>query len=217
MRTSGTAWLAGKRYMNVSSNSALGLLTASSGTSGAKLGQAPQASGASAGKIDPSAVLHLSSGRDGLPPSPTYSNPTSRPAQKYVTFDFYSFGDVSPHGQAAGPTRLEYNVYRPDGINIDGTTTPYTVIATGESLDGAVADKYKNMLWDVTAQRIKMYKSELKAGIPLEQIRSHLQAFDRNLPDDYKALIGVSDMSLPEKRYMMPTHDETLGGEVQRI
>lgn len=163
-----------------------------------------------------SSIVHLSSTGVRSNQS-TYANPAAGAAQKFVTFNFFSFGDTSPNGSASGPTRLEYNVYRPDGIDVEGSEFPYTVKSTGEKLDGDVAAKYRKMLWDVTSQRIQLYKTGIAANFTLEAIRKSLQNFDKMLPDAYKALVGSSDMSDPATRYMMATNAEALGGEVQHI
>ncbi len=164
---------------------------------------------------DPSAVVNLS-GSTGSNTSATYGAPSSQGGGR-VTFDNMGFGDTPSFGSASGPSRLEYNAYRPDGLNIDGTQTPPVIRSTGESLTASVAAKYDAMLEDVAKQRVSLYKSGLAAGQSMEDIRASLQAFDAGLPDSYKALVGSSSLVDPSQRYMQPTHDEVMGGPPQQI
>jgi hypothetical protein len=132
-----------------------------------------------------------------------------------MTLNYFSLGDEGPLGGPAGLTRLEYNVYRPDGIAIDGRTSPYTITSTGEPLTDAVGKKYQVMLHEVTKHRIDIYLAGKSDGLSNKQIIAQLQAYDRSLPDSYHALVGSSDWTDPSKRYAQATRDEALGGPVQ--
>lgn len=129
-----------------------------------------------------------------------------------VALDYFSFGDAAAMGLPKGASRLEYNVYRPDGLAIDGRSYPFVVKSTGEKLSGAVADKYQKMLQDITRQRIDIYKDGKAKGLSDDQLLSSLQAFDNSLPDSYRALVGTSDMVAPATRYNMPTYEEVMRG-----
>lgn len=146
-------------------------------------------------------------------PASTYANPGK--AMPVVGIDYFSFGDQTALGSASGPTRLEYNVYRPDGIAIDSSTRPFTITATGEKLDDATARKYQALLEDVTKQRIAIYQSGQEKGMSNAQILAELQSFDNNLPASYQALVGHSSMSDPRTRYNQVTHGELMGGPAQ--
>lgn len=129
-----------------------------------------------------------------------------------VALDYFSFGDAAAMGLPKGASRLEYNVYRPDGLAIDGRSYPFVVKSTGEKLSGAVADKYQKMLLDITRQRIDIYKEGKAKGLSDEHLLSSLQAFDNSLPDSYRAVVGESDMVAPATRYNMPTYEEVMRG-----
>lgn len=161
--------------------------------------------GQGASKPESSTVVTLS-GNSGAKSGHVYG-PMVKP-------DFFSFGDTSSLGSPSGPTRLEYNVYRPDGLAV-AWTEPLTITATGEKMTEDVAKKYQDMLLDVTKDRIKIYQEGKSQGLSNTQIREKLQAFDEGLPDSYKALVGRSGMSDPATRYMLATRDESLGGPVQ--
>lgn len=163
-------------------------------------GPLPRAAGADA-------VVTLSGGA-ATRPSDTYTMPTA-------TLDYFAFGDENALGSPSGPTRLEYNVYRPDGLAIDGLTRPYTVAATGEPLTGATADKYRSLLLDVAQGRIDLYRRGRQDGLSNGEILERLQAYDRALPASYRALVGHSSFSDPDTRYRQATHDEVMGGPVQ--
>jgi hypothetical protein len=143
------------------------------------------------------------------PAADTYAPPAT------ATLDFFSFGDQGPHGHPVGPTRLEYNAYRPDGLAIDATTTPYTVKSTGERLTPDVARKYEALLNDTSRGRIEIFRQGQAQGLSNGEILAQLQAYDRSQPASYRALIGNSAFSDPAQRYTMPTHDEVMGGPVQ--
>ena len=49
----------------------------------------------------------------------------------------------------------------------------------------------------------------------VSDIRDKLIAFDKALPQPYKALVGTSYMTDPATRYVNPTHDEVMGGARQ--
>lgn len=138
------------------------------------------------------------------------SNNSSNAGMPMATLDYFSFGDGEAMGLPKGASRLEYNVYRPDGLDIDGRSYPFVVKSTGEKLSGSVADKYQKMLLEVTRQRVEIYKEGKATGLSDEQILSNLQAFDKSLPDSYRTLVGKSDMVAPSTRYNMPTHDEVI-------
>lgn len=129
-----------------------------------------------------------------------------------VGLDYFSFGDAAAMGLPKGASRLEYNVYRPDGLAIDGRSYPFVVKSTGEKLSGAVAEKYQKMLLDITRQRIDIYKEGKAKGLSDDQLLSSLQAFDNSLPESYRTLVGTSDMVAPATRYNMPTHEEVMQG-----
>ena len=132
-----------------------------------------------------------------------------------MSFNYWSSGETTSLGTASGPTRLEYNVYRPDGIAIDGSTIPYKVSSTGEPLTPEVKSKLDAILLDVTKQRIAIYRAGKDAGLSVSDIRDKLIAFDKALPQPYKALVGTSYMTDPATRYVNPTHDEVMGGARQ--
>lgn len=138
------------------------------------------------------------------------NNNTSNAGMPMATLDYFSFGDGEAMGLPKGASRLEYNVYRPDGLDIDGRSYPFVVKSTGEKLSGSVADKYQKMLLEVTRQRVEIYKEGKATGLSDEQILSNLQAFDKSLPDSYRTLVGKSDMVAPSTRYDMPTHYEVM-------
>lgn len=138
------------------------------------------------------------------------SNNTSNAAMSMASLDYFSFGDGEAMGLPKGVSRLEYNVYRPDGLDIDGRSYPFVVKSTGEKLSGSVADKYQKMLLEVTRQRIDIYNEGKAKGLSDNQLLSNLQAFDNSLPDSYRNLVGKSDMVAPSTRYNMPTHDEVM-------
>lgn len=127
-----------------------------------------------------------------------------------AALDYFSFGDGAAMGLPKDVSRLEYNVYRPDGLDIDGRSYPFVVKSTGEKLSGSVADKYQKMLMDVTRQRIEIFQEGKAKGLSDEQLLSSLQAFDNSLPDSYRTLVGKSDMVAPSTRYNMPTYHEVM-------
>lgn len=155
-----------------------------------------------------STVVNLGSTR-GTAGADVYASPAR------ATFDYFSFGEQGPFGSAVGPTRLEYNAYRPDGLAIDATTMPYTVKATGERLTPDVARKYETLLNDTSRGRIDVFRQGQADGLSNGEILARLQAYDRSLPDSYRALIGHSSFSDPAQRYKLPTHDEVMGGPAQ--
>lgn len=144
-----------------------------------------------------------------------YSKPSNVPAVMQI--NYYSFGDQTSLGSPSGPTRLEYNVYRPDGVAIDSGTQPFTVKSTGEKLTDAVAQKIQAMLLDVTKHRIAIYEAGEKDGLSSSEIIARLQAYDRSLPASYHALVGDSTMTNPITRYGEATHDEAMGGPPQTV
>lgn len=150
------------------------------------------------------------SGETALNNAEQNSNSTSNARMPMAALDYFSFGDGEALGLPAGVSRLEYNVYRPDGLDIDGRSYPFVVKSTGEKLSGSVAEKYQKMLLEVTRQRVEIYKEGKATGLSDEQILSNLQAFDKSLPDSYRTLVGKSDMVAPSTRYNMPTHDEVM-------
>ncbi|MBS1161753.1 MAG: hypothetical protein H6R15_4172 [Proteobacteria bacterium] len=127
-----------------------------------------------------------------------------------AALDYFSFGEGEAMGLPKGVSRLEYNVYRPDGLDIDGRSYPFVVKSTGEKLSGSVADKYQKMLLEITRQRIDIYNEGKAKGLSDDQLLSSLQAFDNSLPDSYRTLVGKSDMVAPSTRYNMPTYDEVM-------
>lgn len=145
--------------------------------------------------------------------SDVYGPPKAGPAR--MTFNYWSSGDTTPYGSASGPSRLEYNVYRPDGFVIDGSTSPYTVTATGEPLTEEVIRRLDALVHGVTKQRIDIYKAGKDAGLSIPEIREKLMAFDRALPESYRQLVGTSFMTDPASRYLNPTYDEVMGGPKQ--
>lgn len=145
--------------------------------------------------------------------SDVYKPPKAGPAS--MTFNYWSSGDTTPFGSATGPTRLEYNVYRPDGFVIDGSTSPYTVTATGEPLTEDVIRRLDALVHGVTQQRIDIYRAGKDAGLSVPEIREKLMAFDRALPDSYRRLVGTNYMTDPASRYLNPTYDEVMGGPRQ--
>lgn len=150
------------------------------------------------------------SGETALNNAVQKSGNTARGGMPMAALDYFSFGDGEAMGLPKGVSRLEYNVYRPDGLDIDGRSYPFVVKSTGEKLSGSVADKYQKMLLDVTRQRIEIYKEGKANGLSDDQLLSSLQAFDISLPDSYRTLVGKSDMVAPSTRYNMPTHDEVM-------
>lgn len=150
------------------------------------------------------------SGETALNNAVQKSNNTSNAGMPMAALDYFSFGDGEAMGLPEGVSRLEYNVYRPDGLDIDGRSYPFVVKSTGEKLSGSVAEKYQKMLLEVTRQRVEIYKEGKATGLSDEQILSNLQAFDKSLPDSYRTLVGKSDMVAPSTRYNMPTHDEVM-------
>lgn len=141
--------------------------------------------------------------------------PPKAPVGGYMTFNQWGSGDVTSLGSASGPTRLEYNVYRPDSIVIDGSTNPYTVVATGEPLTEDVKRKLDEIVHAVTKQRIEIYKSGKEAGLSVSDIRDRLIAFDHAQPASYRNLVGNFYSTDPATRYMNWTHDELMGGPRQ--
>ncbi|MCX2863558.1 hypothetical protein OOZ63_17135 [Paucibacter sp. PLA-PC-4] len=132
-----------------------------------------------------------------------------------MAFNYWSSGETTSVGIASGPTRLEYNVYRPDGIAIDGATHPYTVSSTGEPLTDDLKRKLDAIVQGVTRQRIEIYKAGKDAGLSVSEIRESLISFDKSLSQSYRALVGTSYMTDPSTRYVNPTHTELMGGPRQ--
>lgn len=136
-----------------------------------------------------------------------YKNTGSMPM---MSLNYFSFGDETSLGSPSGDTRLEYNAYRPDGMEIDGSGVPFIIKSTGEKLTGATQEKYRTLLLNATKDRIGIYKDGKSRNLSDDQILENLQTYDRNLPDSYRALVGNSDMVDPLTRYNMPTHDEVM-------
>lgn len=147
-----------------------------------------------------------------LNPSAQKSSDAVNGGMPMAALDYFSFGDGEAMGLPKGVSRLEYNVYRPDGLAIDGRSYPFVVKSTGEKLSGAVAEKYQKMLLEVTRQRVEIYKEGKTKGLSDDQLLSTLQAFDNSLPDSYRTLVGASDMVAPATRYNMPTYEEVMQG-----
>ena len=185
--------------------------------SGTTLSNQAGASASQKSSTDPGVVVNISGNAAPEPSTGYTSSGASTASMPRVMVDYFSFGDKSSLGSAQGPTRLEYNVYRPDGFEIDATHDPFLVQATGEAMTPEVAEKYRDILLDVTSGRIEIYKSGKAEGLSSEAIRAKLQDYDRNLPASYKTLVGTSDMVDPATRYMNATWDETMGGPVQSI
>ena len=78
-----------------------------------------------------------------------------------------------------------------------------------------MAKKYQTILLEVTKDRIDIFQDGKSQGLSSNEILKKLEAFDRNLPDSYRALVGSSSFSDPASRYTVPTHDEVMGGPVQ--
>lgn len=145
--------------------------------------------------------------------SDVYKPPKASPGG--MTFNYWSSGETTRFGSATGPTRLEYNVYRPDGFSIDGSTSPYTVTATGEPLTDDVIRRLDALVHGVTKQRIEIYRAGKDAGLSVPEIRERLVAFDCTLPDSYRNMVGSWYATDPQSRYLNPTHDEVMGGPRQ--
>jgi hypothetical protein len=145
-----------------------------------------QRTGSSTGK---QFALQPLAANDSPAPAPSRTaGPAPGQPMPVRTIDVVGWG--FPQLPPANADDLEFNAYRPDGVVVNGASTPFSLAATGQALTGNVAAQIKQQVDQVALGRVRIYNEQKASGKTNAEIKQALQDYDAALPDSYKQLVG---------------------------
>src|SRR5262249_10832949 len=84
---------------------------------------------------------------------------------------------------------------------VNGATTPFSLVATGQALTSDVSAQVKQQIDQVALGRVRIYNEQKASGKSNAEIKQALQDYDAALPDSYKKLVGWGSKFDPAARH----------------